>query len=261
MDNYFEIEIADSPPAKKRKKEDVKRNKKLLWNIIIAALIIAIILLCVNIFRGTLGSDKKEISNNLDSLFGETKSENTSENWTLTLVNKWNTLPSDYNFELTELSNGEKIDSRVYPYLQKMFDAARADGVSPLVNSGYRHESLQRSLLNQKINDYKSSGFSEEEAKELALGWVAEPGTSEHELGLAIDIDYDWDSNPTSADLYSWLENNAHNYGFIMRYPENKVEITGVNYEPWHYRYVGEEIAKEIVRSGLCLEEYIDSNK
>lgn len=186
------------------------------------------------------------------------KKEATLKNgWELILVGGENYVPDDYEVKLLTLSNGEQIDERIYPSLQKMFDDMRAKGIYPTVVSGYRSYEEQRELLEEKYLAYRSEGYNKSRAKELALEWVALPGTSEHQLGIAVDINPDY-SVSKGEGVYEWLQNNAHRYGFIKRYPENKSHITGINNEPWHYRYVGQKAAKEIYEQGLCLEEYID---
>ncbi|SFR62572.1 D-alanyl-D-alanine carboxypeptidase [Anaeromicropila populeti] len=158
------------------------------------------------------------------------------------------------------MSNGEKVDSRIYPDLQAMFDAARSDGVYPYVAAGYRTQEKQQQLLDEKIKAYQSEGHSKSEARKLAEQWVAIPGTSEHQLGIAVDINADT-TNSSSDDVYAWLAENGYKYGFIKRYPTDKIEITGIINEPWHYRYVGKQAAREIYSQGICLEEYIDMQK
>ena len=180
-----------------------------------------------------------------------------SEEWNLIIVNRWNELPEDYSVELTELSNGQKVDSRIYPYLQEMFDAARAEGVYPVVREGYRTEEEQQEILDDKIQTYINQGYSQSRAERTAKEWVALPGTSEHQLGIAVDINAD-KSKCSNEEVYAWLAENAYKYGFILRYPLGKQEITGTSYEPWHYRYVGEEAALEIYEQGMCLEEYFE---
>ena len=180
-----------------------------------------------------------------------------SEEWNLIIVNRWNELPEDYSVELTELSNGQKVDSRIYPYLQEMFDAARAEGVYPVVREGYRTEEEQKEILDDKIQTYINQGYSQSRAERTAKEWVALPGTSEHQLGIAVDINAD-KSKCSNEEVYAWLAENAYKYGFILRYPLGKQEITGTSYEPWHYRYVGEEAALEIYEQGKCLEEYFE---
>lgn len=179
-----------------------------------------------------------------------------SREWNLVLVNKENEIPSDWNCELTELSNGERVDSRVYPHLQEMFDEMRKEGIYPIVREGYRTEEEQKDILESRKEKYKSEGFSEEAALEKAKEEVAIPRTSEHQLGLALDINAD---TAYSADneVYEWLAEYAYKFGFILRYPSGKQDITGIIYEPWHYRYVGEEAALEMKETGVCLEEYL----
>ena len=178
-----------------------------------------------------------------------------SEEWNLIVVNRWNELPEDYSVELTELSNGQKVDSRIYPYLQEMFDAARAEGIYPIVREGYRTAEEQQEILDDKIQTYINQGYSQSRAEKTAKEWVALPGTSEHQLGIAVDINAD-KSKCSNEEVYAWLAENAYKYGFVLRYPPGKQKITGTSYEPWHYRYVGEEAAKEIYERGICLEEY-----
>lgn len=180
-----------------------------------------------------------------------------SEEWNLIVVNAWNELPEDYSVELTELSNGQKVDSRIYPYLQEMFDAAREEGVYPVVREGYRTAEEQQEILEDRIQTYINQGYSRSRAERTAKEWVALPGTSEHQLGIAVDINAD-KSMCSNEEVYAWLAENAYKYGFVLRYPPGKQEITGTSYEPWHYRYVGVEAAQEIYEQGICLEEYFE---
>lgn len=191
---------------------------------------------------------------------GNTAHHTASEDngWNLILVNRDNCIPADYEVQLTELSNGEKVDSRIYPELQEMFNAAREQGYGLFVREGYRTQEEQQQLLNEKIKVYENEGKSKFKAKKLAKEWVAVPGTSEHQLGIAVDINADTTKN-SSDEVYKWLAENAYKYGFIKRYPADKTDITGVINEPWHYRYVGKEAALEIYSQGICLEEYIDT--
>ena len=178
-----------------------------------------------------------------------------SEEWNLIVVNRWNELPEDYSVELTELSNGQKVDSRIYPALQEMFDAARLERIYPIVREGYRTAEEQQEILDDKIQAYINEGYSRTRAEKTAKEWVALPGASEHQLGIAVDINAD-KSKCGNDEVYTWLAKNAYKYGFILRYPMEKQEITGISYEPWHYRYVGVEAAKDIHEQGICLEEY-----
>lgn len=187
----------------------------------------------------------------------ETVTPVTPEDDLLLLVNRDNPLPEGYEVtELTELSNGESVATVIYPDLQEMFNDARAQGVNPIVASGYRTPEKQQSLMDEKIASLMEEGLSEEDAAGEAAAWVNPVGYSEHQTGLAVDINADGIQS-AGYEVYDWLAQNAWQYGFILRYPEDKTEVTGTEYEPWHYRYVGREKAAEIYNSGLCLEEYL----
>ncbi len=170
----------------------------------------------------------------------------------LILVNRDHSVPAGYEVDLVELDGGCSIDMRAYPDLMIMFEDMRAVGLSPIVVEGYRTREYQQEIMDQRIDEYILQGYSEEGAAAEAEKWVAVPGTSEHELGLAVDI------NGDGWGVYEWLAENAYKYGFILRYPSGKEGITGIDYEPWHYRFVGREAAEEIYSEGVCLEEYLD---
>lgn len=232
----------------------MKRHRKHRRKLLIVSLLITILGFKMVInnridFSGFLFSG-------IENFVDDHQTANTDYGWNLILVNRDYYIPKDYTVELTELSNGEKVDSRIYPDLQEMFDDARAAGLQLYVRDGYRTAEIQQRILDEKIEAYRNEGYSDSEADELAKEWVAVPGTSEHQLGLAVDINADT-SQSTSDEVYTWLANNSYKYGFINRYPTDKTEITGVIYEPWHYRYVGREAAQEIYSQGICLEEYI----
>ena len=212
-----------------------------------------LIILCMMAGK-VLNSDFTLLS--LDNITHHVASEDNG--WNLILVNRDSYIPDDYQVELTELSNGKKVDSRIYPELQEMFNDARAQGYGLFVREGYRTQEEQQQLMDEKIEAYENEGKSKSEAKKLAEQWVAIPGTSEHQLGIAVDINADT-TKSSSDDVYNWLAENAHTYGFIKRYPSNKTDITGVINEPWHYRYVGKDAASKIYSQGICLEEYIDT--
>ena len=177
--------------------------------------------------------------------------------WNLILVNEDYVIPEDYEINLITLSNGQSVDERIYPDLQKMFDDMREAGHRPFVRSGYRSSEDQQKLLRDKTNVYIDEGYSEKVSEKLALRWVAKPGTSEHELGIAVDIN-PYYSVTKGWGFYDWLRDNAHKYGFVKRYPDDKVGTTGIGNEPWHYRYVGKEAAEVMYEENLCLEEYIE---
>lgn len=191
-----------------------------------------------------------------DDFSPSTENDAPDEQWYLTLVNKWNPIDKNRSIETVEMDGGERVDKRIYEPLREMFADMEADGVYPIIASGYRSVEEQETIYNNKIAEYEAEGMSYESAKQETELWVAVPGTSEHQLGLAVDINADGVYS-AGYEVYAWLEENAHNYGFIYRYPPDKTEITGVENEPWHYRYVGVEAAKEIHQNGVCLEEYV----
>lgn len=249
-----------------RKKKNVYQQK--LICIIFAVAVICII---VGILIGK-GIGKNESEASAQTVNASVTVSDTTETtvprvdkdeWNLILVNKWNPIPDGYEVKLTKLKNGLSVDERCYPDLQKMMDDCRADGLEPVICSAYRTQEKQESLFERQIGKWKDKGYSDEEAKIKAGELVAVPGTSEHQLGLALDIvDNDYqllDEEQEHTAVQQWLMNNSWKYGFILRYPTDKREITGITYEPWHYRYVGVDNAKAVYESGLCLEEFLEA--
>lgn len=183
------------------------------------------------------------------------------EPWEVLLVNPWNEMPEDFTVELKALPDGQKVDARIYESLMEMLSACEEVGLRPKVSSAYRTEATQTRLYNNKIARLRAAGYSKEAAVKEAGRWVAVPGTSEHQLGLAVDLvsaSYQLlNHQQEKTAVQQWLMEHCWEYGFILRYPSDKSEITGIGYEPWHYRYVGEETALAMRESGLCLEEYL----
>ena len=183
--------------------------------------------------------------------------------WKLTLVSPEHPLPEDYAVTLTRLKNGQAVDERCYPALQEMMDACRAEGLEPLICSSYRTWEKQTRLFENKVARFAAGGLSPEAARAEAARVVAVPGTSEHQLGLAVDIvDSAYqllDDAQADTPVQQWLMAHAWEYGFVLRYPREKEDVTGIVWEPWHYRYVGKEAAEEMTAQQLCLEEYLDA--
>lgn len=179
----------------------------------------------------------------------------------LLLVNSSNPLPADFSIELAYVQDIYRVDASIAEISKQMIADAAAEGVSLLVCSAYRPVESQTRLFNNKVNEYLAMGKSKEEAEKLTAAIIAVPGTSEHHTGLAMDIvtpSYQGlDSGFENTAAFRWLSANAASYGFILRFPADKQEITGIIYEPWHYRYVGVEKAAAIKESGQCLEEYL----
>jgi len=182
--------------------------------------------------------------------------------WNLMLINAEHPLDDDYSVpEQTVLTSGHSIDARAYPALQDMMDGARAAGLEPLICSSFRTQEKQQELFEAKVQYYMDQGQDRAQAEESATYWVQRPGTSEHQMALAVDIvDSSYqllDEAQEQTPVQIWLMEHCAEYGFILRYPTDKSHITGVGYEPWHYRYVGIEAAQEIMGQGICLEEYL----
>jgi len=183
----------------------------------------------------------------------------------LILVNSEHPIPDGYEPELETVQGNYQMSALAAPSARELIAAAKDAGYSLMVVSGYRTVETSRRLYNNKVQQLISSGWGEEAAKEEAAKWVAPPGTSEHHTGLAMDIvssDYfnyyaDLEHDFDKFDEFKWLYEHCADYGFILRYPEDKQDVTGITYEPWHYRYVGVENAKAIMSAGLCLEEYV----
>ena len=182
----------------------------------------------------------------------------------LLLVNPWTPLPEDFlPGELVPVQNDQAVDARAYPDLQDMLQDMSQAGLSPLICSSYRSQERQQELYDNKVQRVMAEGVSLEAAQAEAARWVARPGTSEHQTGLAVDIvslsNQMLDETQESTPEFQWLAENAWKYGFILRYPNDKSEKTGIAYEPWHFRFVGKEAAEEMHDLGLCLEEYLES--
>ncbi len=176
--------------------------------------------------------------------------------WYLTLVNSKYRIPSSYTPQLVTVCGGsERLDKRVATHYEEMYNAAKSDGVTLTPCSGYRSYDLQDSLYDRKISYFENQGYSHDNAAVEAAKIVMPPGSSEHNLGLAMDIVCveDWFED---TDEYAWLTEHAADYGFILRYPKD-TSVTNVIYEPWHWRYVGVEDAKKIKASGQVLEQYL----
>lgn len=189
-------------------------------------------------------------------------SDAAEEEWALMLVNFDHPLPEDFAVpELARVRSGHFVDSRIHAALQAMLDGARAEGLQPLVCSSYRTAEGQKRLFEREVRQWRALGYIQEKAEAGAAQWVARPGTSEHQTGLAVDIvDLSYqllNRRQENTAVQKWLMAHCAEYGFILRYPAGKTQITGVGYEPWHYRYVGVEAAREMMESGLCLEEYL----
>lgn len=233
----------------KRKKQIIKRS------ILGFVLIIGIIIILLHISKKT-PEENQNVSNQNETI--QIPKKEKIADWKLKLVNYQNTLPEDFQIELSNIDETRKFDSRAIQELNLMFDAMKQSGVKDgWVQSSYRSIQTQTKVFNEQIEKYISQGKTKEEAEKLTMQIINKPGASEHNLGLAVDFNY-VDNTFEQTKTFKWLKQNAQEYGFILRYPKEKEQITKVKYEPWHWRYVGKENAKKINELNMCLEEYIE---
>ena len=270
---------------KRRKKakrmEEPKLNKKKVFMVI--AIPILIIMFINNkkdkdIEVSGKGTDIKEtqsttetnITNNTNT---PTQTTNISTNstqttnkvevtdWKLRLANYDNLLPEDFGVELANIDNSKdpkQFDARAVKYLKDMINDMKKDGNAKIwCQSTYRSVKRQKELYNASVQKYLKQGKTQEEADKLTLEYINRPGGSDHNLGLAVDFNY-VDNSFAKTSEYKWLLKNAENYGFVLRYPEDKEDKTKIAYESWHWRYVGEENAKRMNELNMCLEEYVE---
>lgn len=209
---------------------------------------------------------KVENQNKVDEIQGKLDEALSTEvqelPWYLALVNKDHPMEEDCDLELTELEEGYSVDSRIADAAKEMLADAKAAGMKIVICSAYRSVTRQEQIFNDSVKDRLNQGMNYWDAFEDTRLSVAEPGTSEHAMGLALDLvsnQYtELDERQETTKEAQWLTANCHKYGFILRYPPSKTDITGIIYEPWHYRYVGVEDATKIMELGITLEEYLE---
>lgn len=252
------------------KKGDVmtKKSIKQIIRILIVVLIVSAIIAIASVLVKNANTEKESTSDLTTTELSTITESSTEKNeidrteWNLMLVNVDNPMPENYEINVKQLDNGQAVDERCYDDLQKMMDDCRSAGLSPVICSSYRTWEKQQMLFDNQVEKWKNQGCSENEAKIEAGKLVAVPGTSEHQLGLALDIvDISYqllEEDQQDTPAQKWLLENCWKYGFILRYPKDKMDITKISYEPWHYRYVGKKAAKEIFDSKICLEEYLE---
>ena len=204
----------------------------------------------------TVANETTENQNQPEEPEVNTKKEITD--WNLRLANYDNILPDDFEVELANIDETKQFDARAIKYLNKMMNDIRKDGISNIwVQSAYRSIERQKELYDNSVKKYLKQGKTQEEAEKLTDDYINKPGSSDHNLGLAVDFN-NVDNNFEDLDAFKWLKENAENYGFVLRYPKYKEDITKISYESWHWRYVGEEHAKKMNELDMCLEEYIE---
>lgn len=180
-----------------------------------------------------------------------------AEEWNLKVINQYNQVEDGFSPQLAEYDKNVEFDERAMQALKDMINKMKRAGIKSIwIQSAYRSYEKQKTLFDNKVKEYVKQGKSQEEAEALAQKLVQRPESSEHHLGLAVDFNYVNNEFENTA-AFEWLQQHAAEYGFILRYPKDKGEITGISYEPWHWRYVGKEHAQKIKEQGICLEEYV----
>ena len=212
---------------------------------------------------GDLDSGSEVIIDDEDVALGSEEASEisfTKDDWKIMLVNKQHPIPEDYEFPLGTISGSMRCDERIIQPLLDMMKAARNDGISLIVCSPYRDMDRQTMLFTNKVNRYMDGGMSYMDAYNLASQAVTVPGSSEHQVGLAFDIITDGysslDEGFGNTAAGKWLAANSYKYGFVLRYPAGKEEITSIEFEPWHFRYVGVDAATIMAQNDMCLEEF-----
>lgn len=203
------------------------------------------------------------LKNDIPGSKQETKAELSRDDWNLVLINKQHAIPEEYTFTLGTIYGSMRCDERIIPELLEMLKAAKEDDIQLVICSPYRDLNRQKVLFNRKITLYMKKGMSYLESYKTTAQAVTVPGASEHQIGLALDIVCDHYASLNEGfgetDAGKWLAKNSYKYGFILRYPKGKEYITGISYEPWHFRYVGKQAATEITKQEITLEEFVES--
>lgn len=248
-----------------------RRRSKVRWDrILIAALVLALALFLFiwgisALFSGGEEDEPESSSSEPVSSSQPAPAEPAVDlsQWNLVLVNKTNPLPADFTVTTGQLVNSLLVDARILEDLNTMMADAEAQGVELIVCSAYRDIAYQTTLYQNKVQELVADGLTQQEAEAKAATIVSYPGTSEHNSGLAVDLvtpEYQMlNEGYADTDAAKWLAAHAPEYGFILRYPKGFEGITGIIFEPWHYRYVGREYAREITDSGLCFEQWVEA--
>lgn len=217
-------------------------------------------------FRGDAPCLRGDIAAMLWKLAGKpaVQGSQSGTEWNLRLVNASHPLPQDFAIELAQIEGSEySVDARCVDALNRMMAHCWWEGNRPVVCSAYRTQQTQEWLFSQEVAKWLAMGLSQADAEREAAQETAVPGTSEHQAGLSVDIiDANYDKlneHQASMPAQKWLMEHCWEYGFILRYPSDKEAVTGIVYEPWHYRYVGLQAAKTIHEQSLCLEEYLQN--
>ena len=280
MDNYRRNNRRVQPNRRKQMKRRSKHHKvvqRKLNKKKVVVVVVIFLLLIILIVKNIKGDKSVETSSNDENTRISTANETTAKQvqqedieqpqpkpkkeiteWNLRLANSENILPEDFEVEVVEFADDRQFDARAIKYLKQMINAMGQDGISNVwVQSAYRSVERQKELYDNSVQKYLKQGKTQEEAEKLTDEYINKPGASDHNLGLAVDFNY-VDNKFDDLEAFKWLKENAEDYGFILRYPKDKEDITKISYESWHWRYVGEEHAKKMNELNMCLEEYIE---
>ena len=262
-------------PARKKRRRRSGAGKRAFHLLIVLVGVVAVLYMALKLFSGPGGEAQAERREPAPTHLPVTPQPSATplptptppnvdpNSWELRLIREEKPLGADFvPEELTEIENGQKVDSRIAEPLKDLFGAARAAGYTVYFCSGYRDYDTQHLIyFDNHVDIYMAQGMSEEEANAKAKLAVNYPGASEHQSGLCADVlEYAYqDMEPYigGSGLMQWLEDHCAKYGFIIRYPADKTEVTGVEYEPWHLRYVGATAAQYIMEHHMCLEEFL----
>lgn len=259
-----------------RRKEKVVKKKKLNMKKVLMVLII-IVAIIIMINRASSKKKTKEVSTSENTVANtitevnntenttNTYSNNTTEtpkkeidDWRVTLANYENILPENFTVKVSNIDSTRQFDSRAIGELTDMMNAMRKAGITNIwVQSAYRSVARQKELYDASVQKYLKQGKTQEEAQKLTDEYINKPGSSDHNLGLAVDFNY-VDNKFEKLDGFKWLQQHAEEYGFVLRYPKDKEDITKIAYESWHWRYVGKEHAQKMNKLNMCLEEYVE---
>ena len=252
------------------KKKKINRKKVLVVFIIIVAIIIMINKSSAkknaketSTSENVVANTTTEINNTENTT--NTSSSNTTEtpkkeinDWRVTLANYENILPENFTVKVSNIDSTRQFDSRAIGELTDMMNAMRKAGITNIwVQSAYRSVARQKELYDASVQKYLKQGKTQEEAQKLTDEYINKPGSSDHNLGLAVDFNY-VDNKFEKIDGFKWLQQYAEEYGFVLRYPKDKEDITKIAYESWQWRYVGKEHAQKMNKLNMCLEEYVE---
>ena len=260
--------------GKRLKKKRYNKKKKLNKRKIAIVILIIIIVITLIVKKSKNKTTVETTTNQVEQTTSEQEENKVEEeqvneqaqeqqpekeitDWRLTLANYENLLPENFTVKVENIDKTRQFDARAIGELNDMMNQMKKDGITNIwVQSAYRSVARQKELYDASVKKYLQEGKTQEEAETLTNEYINKPGSSDHNLGLAVDFNK-VDNGFEKLDGFKWLQKNAENYGFILRYPKDKEDITKISYESWHWRYVGVENAKKMNELNMCLEEYI----